>query len=250
MSDREKLLEVTGLNVFYGDLQAINDVSIEIHKGDMVALIGANGVGKSTLLQAIMGLLKPKSGSVKWKGTELVGKTTNKIAQMGIAMTPEGSHIFEDMTVYENLLLGAYPKAAKARREESKALVYKTFPVLKEKEKQLATFLSGGQRQMLAIARAMMASPELIICDEISLGLAPIMIKDIYSSLHSINETGVSFLLVEQETRRALKHSDYSYVIVHGQVVMEGRSETLNEEKIAEVYFGVEKKEEEKGGVR
>ncbi|MBR2696812.1 MAG: ABC transporter ATP-binding protein [Parasporobacterium sp.] len=247
MSDRDKLLEVTGLDVFYGDLQAIKDINIEVHKGDMVALIGANGVGKSTLLQAIMGLNKPKNGSVKWKGKEIVGMTTNKIAQLGIAMTPEGSHIFEDMTVYENLLLGAYPKHAKARREESKALVYKTFPALKEKEKQLATFLSGGQRQMLAIARAMMASPELIICDEISLGLAPIMIKDIYASLHTINEAGVSFLLVEQETKRALRNSNYAYVIVHGQVVMEGPSNTLSEEKIAEVYFGVDQNEE-KGG--
>lgn len=247
MSEKEKLLEVTGLDVFYGDLQAIKNINLEVNRGDMVALIGANGVGKSTLLQAIMGLNKPKSGSIKWKGNEITGLATNKIAQMGIAMTPEGSHIFEDMTVYENLLLGAYPKHAKARRDESMALVYKTFPVLKEKEKQLATFLSGGQRQMLAIARAMMASPELIICDEISLGLAPIMIKDIYASLHQINETGVSFLLVEQETRRALKNSDYSYVIVHGQVVMEGPSSTLSEEKIAEVYFGVEQNEEEGG---
>ena len=247
MSDREKLLEVTGLDVFYGDLQAINNVNIEVHKGDMVALIGANGVGKSTLLQAIMGLNKPKNGTVKWKGQDITGLKTNKIAQMGIAMSPEGSHIFEDMTVYENLLLGAYPKHAKARRDESLARVYKTFPVLKEKEKQLATFLSGGQRQMLAIARAMMASPELIICDEISLGLAPVIIKDIYASLHQINETGMSFLLVEQETKRALKHSDYSYVIVHGHVVMEGPSSTLDEEKIAEVYFGVEQTEEEGG---
>ena len=247
MSEKEKLLEVTGLDVFYGDLQALNNINIEVKRGDMVALIGANGVGKSTLLQAIMGLNKPSAGTIKWKGEDITGKATNKIAQMGISMTPEGSHIFEDMTVYENLLLGAYPKHAKARRDESMQLVYKTFPVLKEKEKQLATFLSGGQRQMLAIARAMMASPELIICDEISLGLAPIMIKDIYESLHLINESGVSFLLVEQETKRALKNSVYSYVIVHGQVVMEGESSTLSEEKIAEVYFGVEQ-EEKKGG--
>lgn len=247
MSDREKILEVTGVDVFYGDLQAINNVNIEVHRGDMVALIGANGVGKSTLLQAIMGLNKPAKGTVKWKGEDITGKATNKIAQMGLAMTPEGSHIFEDMTVYENLLLGAYPKHAKAKRDESMSLVYKTFPVLKEKEKQLATFLSGGQRQMLAIARAMMASPELIICDEISLGLAPIMIKDIYESLHVINDSGVSFLLVEQETKRALKNSNYAYVMVKGEVVMEGESSTLSEEKIAEVYFGVDQTEE-KGG--
>lgn len=247
MSDKEKLLEVSGLDVFYGDLQAIKQVNMEVHRGDMVALIGANGVGKSTLLQAIMGLNKPKTGTVKWKGQDITGLATNKIAQMGLAMTPEGSHIFEDMTVYENLLLGAYPKHAKARRDESMNLVYKTFPVLKEKEKQLATFLSGGQRQMLAIARAMMASPELIICDEISLGLAPIMIKDIYASLHVINESGVSFLLVEQETKRALKNSNYAYVMVKGEMVMEGESSSLSEEKIAEVYFGVDQNEEEGG---
>lgn len=245
MSDREKLLEVKDLDVFYGDLQAIKKVNIEVHRGDMVALIGANGTGKSTLLHAIMGLNKPKSGEVIWKGGNITGKTTNKIAQLGLAMTPEGSHIFEDMTVRENLLLGAYPKHAKAKREESLAMVHKTFPVLKEKDKQIASFLSGGQRQMLAIARAMMANPELIICDEISLGLAPVIIKDIYASLHEINRSGVSFLLVEQETKRALNHSDYAYVIVKGEVVMEGESASLSEDKIAEVYFGVEDKEGE-----
>ena len=249
MIEKEKLLEVSGLDVFYGDLQAVKDVNLEVKKGDMVSLIGANGVGKSTILQAIMGLIKPKAGTVTWKGEVITGKATNKIAQMGLAMTPEGSHIFEDMSVYENLLLGAYPKHAKARRAESLALVYKTFPVLKEKEKQTATFLSGGQRQMLAIARAMMASPELIICDEISLGLAPVIIKDIYASLHEINKNGVSFLLVEQETKRALKHSDYAYVIVHGSVVLEGRSSSLTEEEIAKVYLGVEQQPREEGGI-
>jgi len=245
MSDKEMLLEVNNVDVFYGDLQAIKDVSLKVHKGDMVSLIGANGAGKSTLLQAIMGLNKPKNGSVFWKGQEITGKATNKIARLGISMTPEGSHIFEDMTVYENLLLGAYPKAAKARRTESLALVYKTFPVLKEKEKQMATFLSGGQRQMLAIARAMMASPELIICDEISLGLAPVIIKDIYASLHGINESGVSFLLVEQETRRALRNSNYTYVLVKGEMALQGESTSLTEDQIAEVYFGINNYEEE-----
>lgn len=245
MNDKEVLLEVNAVDVFYGDLQAIKNVSLKVHKGDTVALIGANGAGKSTLLQAIMGINKPKNGSIFWKEEEITGKATNKIARLGIAMTPEGSHIFEDMTVYENLLLGAYPKAAKARRAESLAMVYKTFPVLKEKEKQISSFLSGGQRQMLAIARAMMASPDLIICDEISLGLAPVVIKDIYASLQGIKESGVSFLLVEQETRRALRNSDYTYVLVKGELALQGESKSLTEEQIAEVYFGINDEEEE-----
>ncbi len=244
MSDKEKILEVKNLTVAYGDLEAIHDVSLEVHRGDMVSLIGANGAGKSTLLNAIMGINKPKSGTITWKDNDITGLATNKIAKMGIAMTPEGSHIFEDMSVYENLLLGAYPKAAKARRNDSLEIVYKTFPVLKEKAKQTATFLSGGQRQMLAIARAIMASPDLIICDEISLGLAPVIIKDIYESLHLINAAGTSFLLVEQETKRALKNSDYTYVMVQGRIVMQGESKTLSEEKIAEVYFGVDEGKE------
>lgn len=246
MNEKEKLLEVSNLDVFYGDLQAISNVSIDVHKGDVVALIGANGAGKSTLLQAIMGLNKPAKGTVKYKGEEITGLATNKVARKGITMTPEGSHIFEDMTVYENLLLGSYPKYAKAKRAESLELVYKTFPVLKEKEKQIASFLSGGQRQMLAIARAMMANPDLIICDEISLGLAPVAIKEIYSSLKTINDRGVSFLIVEQETKRALRNSDYAYVIVKGEIVMQGKSSELDERDIAGVYFGVDSKEEVK----
>jgi len=243
MSKKEKLLEVRNLNVFYGDLQAINDISIDVHKGEMVALIGANGAGKSTLLQAIMGINKPTEGKISYKGNDITRNATNKIAKQGITMTPEGSHIFEDMTVYENLLLGSYPKHAKKKRAENLELVYKTFPVLKEKEKQIASFLSGGQRQMLAIARAMMANPELIICDEISLGLAPVAIKEIYSSLRSINDRGVSFLIVEQETKRALRNSDYAYVMVKGEIVMQGKSSELNENDIARVYFGIETKE-------
>jgi branched-chain amino acid transport system ATP-binding protein len=233
------LLEVSGLTVRYGDLQAVSDAGLRVCRGAVVSLIGANGAGKSTLLNAIMGVNKPAGGSVRWKGEDITGLPTNKIVAKGISLTPEGSRIFEDMTVLENLLLGAYLPRAKKKRAESLEKVFETFPVLKEKTNQLATFLSGGQRQMLAIARAIMSAPELIICDEISLGLAPVVIRDIYASLHRINQEGVSILLVEQEVKRCLKNTEYAYVMVKGRVVMEGRCLDLPEDEVCDAYFGI-----------
>lgn len=239
MNEKEILLDVERLNVHYGDLQAVYDVNMRLCRGSIVSIIGANGAGKSTLLNSIMGIRKPTSGKVRWKGEDITGLPTNKIVTKGISMAPEGSRIFEDMTVMENLLMGAYPPHAKKKKAENLEKVYETFPVLKEKSGQLATFLSGGQRQMLAIARAIMSDPELIICDEISLGLAPVIIKDIYESLRRINKEGVAFLLVEQEVKRCLKNTEYAYVMVKGRVMMQGKCCDLPENEVNDAYFGM-----------
>ena len=235
------ILQVEGINVHYGDLQAIHDLNMVFPEGAMVSIIGANGAGKSTLLNTIMGLHKPTSGKVNFNGEDITGKLTSKIVSKGLVMTPEGSLIFEDMTVTENLLLGSYLPNAKKVRVQQMELVFELFPMLAEKRKQLGSFLSGGQRQMLAIARAIMANPKMIICDEISLGLAPVIIKDIYRILKKINETGVTFVLVEQEVKRSLKYSDYAYVLLKGRVVMEGISKDLPENEVSDVYFGIDK---------
>jgi len=241
MNDINTILKVEALNARYGDLQAIHDVSMKFEQGKMVSIIGANGAGKSTLLKTIMGLHKPSGGKVTFNGENITGMLTSKIVSKGLAMTPEGSLIFEDMTVMENLLLGSHLPAAKKVRKQQLELVFDLFPMLKEKQKQLGTFLSGGQRQMLAIARAIMENPKMIICDEISLGLAPVIIKDIYRILKKINESGVTFVLVEQEVKRSLKYSDYAYVLLKGRVVMEGPSKELPESEVSDVYFGIEK---------
>ena len=241
MSEKNTILQVEGINAHYGDLQAVHDINMSFEQGKIISIIGANGAGKSTLLNTIMGLHKPTSGKVTFDGENITGKLTNKVVSKGLAMTPEGSLIFEDMTVTENLLLGSYLPDAKKVRKEQMSLVFELFPVLEEKKQQLATFLSGGQRQMLAISRAIMSNPKMIICDEISLGLAPVIIKDIYRIIKRINETGVTFVLVEQEVKRSLKHSDFSYVMLNGRVVLEGPSKELSEQEVSDLYFGITK---------
>lgn len=237
----ETILKLCNVDVFYGDLQAVHEINLDIKQGSMVSLIGANGAGKSTILNAIVGLKKPQNGKVLWKGEDITGLQTNRIISRGISLTPEGSRIFEEMTILDNLLLASQMPRAKKYRKSNFEKVYDIFPVLKEKEKQLACFLSGGQRQMLAIARAIMANPELIICDELSLGLAPVVIKEIYASLRRINSDGVTFLLVEQEVKRCLQYTDYSYVVVKGKIVMEGNCSDLPEDEVSDAYFGVNK---------
>jgi branched-chain amino acid transport system ATP-binding protein len=239
MTDDTPILAVENLNVLHGDLQAIHDVSMKVEKGAIVSIIGANGAGKSTLLNTIMGIHLPASGKVTFEGEDITGIRTSLIAGKGIAMTPEGSRVFADMSVTENLLMGAYLPAAKRRKDVQLEKVFAMFPVLREKSSQLASFLSGGQRQMLAIARAIMMDPKIIICDEISLGLAPVIIQEIYAKLKELNESGVTFILVEQEIKRSLKHSDYSYVMVKGRIVIEGKSSELSRQDVSDAYFGV-----------
>ncbi|MDR3294456.1 MAG: ABC transporter ATP-binding protein [Clostridiales Family XIII bacterium] len=233
------IIEVNGLSVLHGDLRALHDVSMNIESGKIVSIIGANGAGKSTLLNTIMGIHRPAGGTVRFEGGDITGWRTSKIASKGIAMTPEGSRVFADMSVMENLWMGAYLPDAKKARAAQLEKVYGMFPVLKEKSSQLASFLSGGQRQMLSIARAIMMNPKVIICDEISLGLAPVIIQDIYVKVRELNAAGITFLLVEQEIKRSLRHSDYSYVMVKGRIVMEGKSSELSHEAVSDAYFGI-----------
>ncbi len=235
------LLTVEDLNVFYGDFQALHNISMQFPKGAIISIIGSNGAGKSTLLNAVMGVNKPKTGKVTFEGEDITGLRTSKIVSRGISMSPEGSSVFEDMSVYENLVLGAYLPGPRKKRDALLGHVYELFPALKEKANQLATFLSGGQRQMLAIARALMSEPKLLICDEISLGLAPVVVNDIYNRIIDVNESGVTVVLVEQEVKRSLDYSDYSYVLVKGQVVMGGPSDELDENEVKDAYFGINK---------
>ena len=239
----DNLLRIQNLNVFYHNFQAIYDLSMNIPKGKITSIIGANGAGKSTLLKVICGLIRPVSGKILMRGKDITGLQPNKIAREGIIMSPEGSGVFPAMTVRENLLMGAHLPDAYEKRTQLLEKVYALFPVLKDKSRQLATFLSGGQRQMLAIGRAIMADPELIICDEVSLGLSPVIIKDIYAKIHEINQEGKTVILVEQEVKRSLNHSDYSYILVKGTVVMQGESEALSEQAVSDAYFGIEKSE-------
>ena len=232
------LLEVNHIDVHYGDFLALKDVSIHVEPGTIVSLIGANGAGKSTIMNTICGLNKPTKGDIIFDGQNIAGKKPNQIARLGLSMAPEGSHCFERMTVQDNLLMGAY-LAKKDERMQRLENVYKLFPILKEKANQMSTFLSGGQRQMLAIGRGIMTQPKILLCDEISLGLAPVVINDIYEKLKEIADTGLTMLLVEQDVNRSLKSSDYAYVVLEGKIVMQGKSKELSVDEVNDAYFGI-----------
>ena len=239
------MLEIRGLNVNYGDFHAIQDVSMDVEANSVVSLIGANGAGKSTLINAICGVNKIRSGSVTFLGHDITKQKTSKIVSLGLTSSPEGSHCFEKMRIQDNLLRGAYLCRSGKERRKRLDEIYELFPVLKEKSKQLATYLSGGQRQMLAIGRAMMTQPKLLICDEISLGLAPVVIKDIYVQLEKVREKGITLVIVDQDVNRSLTNSDYTYVMLEGRIVMAGESKKMNIDEVNDAYFGInlEKKE-------
>ena len=232
------LLEVNHIDVHYGDFLALKDVSIHVEPGTIVSLIGANGAGKSTIMNTICGLNKPTKGDIIFDGQNIAGKKPNQIARLGLSMAPEGSHCFERMTVQDNLLMGAY-LAKKDERMQRLENVYTLFPILKEKANQMSTFLSGGQRQMLAIGRGIMTQPKILLCDEISLGLAPVVINDIYEKLKEIADTGLTMLIVEQDVNRSLKSSDYAYVVLEGKIVMQGKSKELSVDEVNDAYFGI-----------
>ena len=232
------LLEVNHIDVHYGDFLALKDVSIHVEPGTIVSLIGANGAGKSTIMNTICGLNKPTKGDIIFDGQNIAGKKPNQIARLGLSMAPEGSHCFERMSVQDNLLMGAY-LAKKDERMQRLENVYKLFPILKEKANQMSTFLSGGQRQMLAIGRGIMTQPKILLCDEISLGLAPVVINDIYEKLKEIADTGLTMLIVEQDVNRSLKSSDYAYVVLEGKIVMQGKSKELSVDEVNDAYFGI-----------
>ena len=233
------MLKIENLHVAYGGIQALRGISLEVPDGKIVTLIGANGAGKSTTLRTISGLVKAASGSITWNGEELLGKPIDKIVTSGIAMSPEGRRVFPDMTVLENLKIGAYLRKDKAEIQKDIEWVYSLFPRLQERSWQLAGTLSGGEQQMLAVGRALMSRPKLMMLDEPSLGLAPLVVQDIFSIIREINRQGVTVLLVEQNANMALKIADQAYVLETGNITMSGTgAELLVNEKVREAYLG------------
>ena len=233
------MLKIENLQVNYGGIQALRGISLEVPDGKIVTLIGANGAGKSTTLRTISGLVKAASGSITWNGEELLGKPIDKIVTSGIAMSPEGRRVFPDMTVLENLKIGAYLRKDKAEIQKDIEWVYSLFPRLQERSWQLAGTLSGGEQQMLAVGRALMSRPKLMMLDEPSLGLAPLVVQDIFTIIREINRQGVTVLLVEQNANMALKIADQAYVLETGNITMSGTgAELLVNEKVREAYLG------------
>ena len=235
------LLEVRNLQVNYGPIQAIRGIDLDVEEGSIVALLGANGAGKTTTLRAISGVLKPSGGTIMLEG-EPLSKRACKVARQGISMSPEGRLIFYGLTVEENLKAGAYTQKDKARVAENMKRVYTMFPVLEQRRKQQASTLSGGEQQMLAIGRALMADPRVLLLDEPSLGLAPLVIEDIFRVLQEIRKEGTTILIVEQNALMTLEIADYAYVLELGQISMKGpASELIHDERLIEAYLGGKK---------
>jgi len=232
----EVLLQTDGLNAFYGDFQALFDVSIQIGEGEVVAIIGANGAGKSTLMRSITGLLASKAEMVMFKGRAIGALRADQVAGLGIAMVPEGRQLFPSLSVEENLIIGGQVGRPGPWSLQS---VFDLFPILRERRDQPSTSLSGGQQQMVAIGRALMANPEVILFDEISLGLAPIIIKSIYQALPDIISTGVSAMVVEQDVTKALSVSDRVYCLQEGRISLDGQAGVLSRQDITRAYFGM-----------
>jgi branched-chain amino acid transport system ATP-binding protein len=233
------MLEINGINTFYGDLQALWGISFKIDEGELVSLIGPNGAGKTTTLKTISGLLKPTSGSINYLGRPLEKESPNTIVDLGISQVPEGGSVFSNMTVMENLDVGAFLLRARQSKEDSLNKVFETFPRLEERKNQRAGTLSGGERQMLAIGRALMSKPKLLMLDEPSFGLAPILVEAIFSMIQEINTQGVTILLVEQNVRAALELSQRAYVIENGRIVGQGSGdELLSFESVRSAYLG------------
>ena len=234
------MLKVQNIDVFYGDLQVLWDVSFEVEEGEIVALVGANGSGKSTTLKAISGLLNPANGSIRFLDQRLDQIPANKIIEHGVAHVPEGRRLFPEMTVRENLIMGSLARQAKLKREETMEWIFGLFPRLREREKQMAGTLSGGEQQMLAVGRGLMALPKMIMFDEPSLGLAPILVAEIFNIIKRIKKEGVTVLITEQNTKQTLEISDRGYVLENGRVVLSDTGqELLNNEHVKQAYLGI-----------
>ncbi|MEM9435197.1 MAG: ABC transporter ATP-binding protein [Pseudomonadota bacterium] len=234
---REPILQMQGLNAHYGDFQALYGVDMNVAEGEVLAIIGANGAGKTTLMRSITGLLTNGPGQITYHGTDISRLRADEVAARGLAMVPEGRQLFRSLSVRENLMIGAQTGRA---GPWDIAAVYKLFPILEERKDQQSTSLSGGQQQMVAIGRALMANPDLILFDEISLGLAPIIIKDIYAALPGIIGEGMSAVIVEQDITKALAVSSRVYCLQEGRVSLEGASDTVSRAEISRAYFGIE----------
>jgi branched-chain amino acid transport system ATP-binding protein len=234
------MLEVSNLNVFYGKSQALRDVSLRVNEGEILALVGANGAGKTTLLNTISGLLRPASGSVEFLGKRIDRLAPHKITKLGICQIPEGRKLFSDMTVGDNLEMGAYTSEARKRRKETLEQVYKVFPVLKERRKQSAKKLSGGERQMVALGRGLMSNPRLCMLDEPSYGLAPKLFSEVLEVIKHLREQGITIFMVEQNVRRTLETADRAYVLENGQIVLEGKGkDLLQDDMVKKAYLGL-----------
>lgn len=232
------MLRVEALQVYYGGIHALKGVSLKVEPGRIVTLIGANGAGKSTTLRAIVGLVKPRAGSIRFGDEELVKMTTHEIIRRGIGVSPEGRHVFPNLTVLENLELGAYHQSPKEFQAQFE-WVCSLFPRLRERQKQLAGTLSGGEQQMVALGRALMSRPKLVLLDEPSLGLAPLVVEEVFRTIQTINEQGATILLVEQNAMAALNVADYAYVLETGRVILEGPGQTLlQDERVRKAYLG------------
>ncbi len=235
------MLKVTNLKVSYGGIEALKGISFDVEQGQIVTLIGANGAGKSTTLRAISGLVKPASGSINFMGQDITNLNPQRIVSTGISLVPEGRRVFVNLTVKENLKIGAYLRQDKDEIEETIQDIYRRFPRLKEREWQLAGTLSGGEQQMLAVGRAMMARPKLMMMDEPSLGLAPLVVKDIFSIIRDLKSEGITILLIEQNANAALRCADFGLVLETGRITLTGTGESLlNNEQVKEAYLGAD----------
>jgi len=236
----EPLLKIQNIEVFHGTFQAIWGLSLEVHRGEACALIGANTAGKSTLLDTINGVLHPATGSIEFMGQEISKLDSFEIVDLGITQVPEGRRLFPEMTVLENLMMGSYTPNARKHRKENLERVFELFPKVKDRQKQLAKTMSGGEQQMVAIGRGLMAHPQLIMIDELSLGLAPIIVDEIFKTIHKIKAQGVTVLFVEQNVAKTLMEADRAYIIETGKVSLSGTATELrNNENVHKAYFGV-----------
>ncbi len=234
------MLQVRNLDVFYGAVQIVRGVSLDVAEQEVVSIVGSNGAGKTTIINALSGLLAIRSGEVRFRGVEIKGLEPHKIVELGLVQVPEGRLIFPEMTVYENLLIGAYSKAARSHMEKNLEEAHSFFPVLLSRKNQAAGLLSGGEQQMLAIARSLMSMPKLLMLDEPSLGLAPLIVQEVFNIIDRIHDQGKGILLVEQNVYHALSISDKAYVIENGHVTMEGTGEELIDNKeIKTAYLGI-----------
>lgn len=233
------MLKVTDLKVYYGVIQAIKGISFEVNEGEVIALIGANGAGKTTILHTITGLVEAKSGTVEFEGTNITKMPGHKIVTLGMAHVPEGRRVFSELTVLENLRMGAYTRKDKNEVENSLKMVYERFPRLEERKNQLAGTLSGGEQQMLAMGRALMSHPKILLMDEPSMGLSPIFVNEIFDIIKEVSASGTTVLLVEQNAKKALGIADRAYVLETGKIVLEGDAkELMNDESVKKAYLG------------
>ena len=233
------MLKVTDLQVYYGVIQALKGISFEVNEGEVIALIGANGAGKTTILHTVTGLINQKAGKIEFEGKDISHTPAYKIVAEGMAHVPEGRRVFAELSVYDNLMMGAYTRKDKKEIAETLAMVYKRFPRLEERKKQRAGTLSGGEQQMLAMGRALMSKPKIILMDEPSMGLSPIFVNEIFDIIKAVSASGTTVLLVEQNAKKALSIADRAYVLETGKIILEGDAKVLmNDERVKKAYLG------------